>query len=198
MRRALQRGRPLEAAAIVYRLARSGLLGQRGPVFRLTRSEADRLNEIHLLHYRITTYHKWEDIEEGVREELSRNDDVILWNAEDFLARGGQLWVGHVSAHLASVGWSWTSDKVRGYFFPLTASCVLLSHFVTLPAYRGRGFYVALLRHIARTLTAAGAECLFLHSADWNTASCRGISRAGFQPVGLGLDRRSGRLVWLQ
>lgn len=55
--------------------------------------------------------------------------------------------------------------------------------FATLPAWCGRGLYPHLLQGIIAA-EAAEAGLLWIIHAPENRASCRGIARAGFVPVG--------------
>jgi ribosomal protein S18 acetylase RimI-like enzyme len=54
---------------------------------------------------------------------------------------------------------------------------------VTLPAFRRRGLYVALLRHIVGVLRAEGLRRLWIGASLDNTPSIRGFRSAGFRPV---------------
>ncbi len=186
----------MQAAAIIGRMARSRFFGLYGPVYSLEKSEVHKRQTAPAPDCRVSSYDRWCDIDAPIREALSHHGDQIWWDTEQLLSNGGQMWIGSVSGEPASLGWSWPGDKVRAYFFPLTSSCVLLSHFVTFPAFRGRGLYVALLVHIVQALTARGAERFFIHCADWNTASLHGIERVGFRRIGFGIARRNKHLVW--
>lgn len=53
----------------------------------------------------------------------------------------------------------------------------------TLPAWRGRGLYTALLRHIVATLRAERLRRLWIGASLDNTPSIRGFRAAGFRPA---------------
>lgn len=53
----------------------------------------------------------------------------------------------------------------------------------TLPPYRHRGVYTALLLAMAEALRSEGARRLWIGAARGNRPSLRGFARAGFQPV---------------
>jgi hypothetical protein len=55
--------------------------------------------------------------------------------------------------------------------------------FATLPAWRGRGLYPHLLQGIIAAEAAEAARLWIIHAPE-NRASCRGIVKAGFAPVG--------------
>lgn len=54
--------------------------------------------------------------------------------------------------------------------------------FMTVPAWRGRGIYPRLLQIVVEREGAGG--CVWIIHAPENTASGRGIQKAGFQPIG--------------
>lgn len=53
----------------------------------------------------------------------------------------------------------------------------------TLPAWRGRGLYPALLRAIARDLAAEGLEWVWIAARRENLPSLRGFEKAGYVPM---------------
>ena len=55
--------------------------------------------------------------------------------------------------------------------------------FATLPAWRGRGLYPHLLQGIMAAESPPAARLWIIHAPE-NRASCRGIAKAGFAPVG--------------
>lgn len=97
---------------------------------------------------------------------------------------------GH-HAYLASldgrtVGYGWAATRQAsigevGLSFALPRAERYLWDFATLPEYRGRGIYPRLLQAILRM--EAAARAWILHAPE-NQPSGRGITRAGFRPVG--------------
>jgi ribosomal protein S18 acetylase RimI-like enzyme len=53
----------------------------------------------------------------------------------------------------------------------------------TLPAWRGRGLYPALLRAIAQDLAAEGLEWVWIAARRENRPSLRGFEKAGYVPM---------------
>ena len=98
--------------------------------------------------------------------------------------RGGHRpYVARVDGHLAAYGWVATREASFGdgrVRFDVPAPYRYLWDFATLPAWRGRGIYPRLLQAILREEAPEGERFWILH--EWfNTASQRGIARAGFQ-----------------
>ena len=100
----------------------------------------------------------------GHRPYVARLDDVPV-------AYG---WVAGAGATIGELGVSFTLPRGDRYLWD----------FVTLPAWRGRGIYPHLLRAIITAEAAAGAARLWIIHAPENPASARGITKAGFAPVG--------------
>ncbi len=99
--------------------------------------------------------------------------------------RQNRVVTGFVDGHPAASGWS-SGGRVEigelGLDFQLPPGNRYLWDFVTLPAYRGRGIYPALLR--AFIDHESDVERFWVgHDLD-NVASSRGILKAGFQTVG--------------
>ncbi|HEV2236228.1 MAG TPA: GNAT family N-acetyltransferase [Ktedonobacterales bacterium] len=117
-------------------------------------------------------------------------------------AAGSRCFVARVAGTLAA--WGWVSFGVEAigelerslHMRPGEAYCW---DCVTLPAYRGRGLYTALLGHLAATLRGAGAMRLWIGASRANRPSVRGFAAAGFRPaVNLTYLRLGGwRHVWI-
>ncbi len=93
--------------------------------------------------------------------------------------------IGLIEGQPAAIGWS-SAGRVEigelGLDFQLPTGNRYLWDFVTLPAYRGRGIYPALLRAFIEHET--GVERFWVgHDLD-NIASSRGILKTGFRTVG--------------
>jgi RimJ/RimL family protein N-acetyltransferase len=91
-----------------------------------------------------------------------------------------------VGSDIAAYGWVADTDEPlgnSGFVFTPAPGDAWLYDFATLAAYRGRRYYPALLRFIARDLADAGFRRAWIGTAPGNVASQRGILRAGFRPV---------------
>jgi GNAT superfamily N-acetyltransferase len=100
--------------------------------------------------------------------------------------RGHQLYVAKLRAETVAYGWVATTEAEIGSLgltVQLPAGVRYLWDFVTHPAWRGRGIYPRLLHAILVREAATAAQLWIGHDAA-NTASARGIAKAGFQPVG--------------
>jgi hypothetical protein len=107
---------------------------------------------------------------------------------DDLRARrdaGHQTYVARVRGELAGYGWSaarTASIGSLGISFAIPTDARYLWDFVTRPAWRGRGICPRLLQAI---VGAEGDTWRFWIGHDFpNTASARGILKAGFQLVG--------------
>ncbi len=96
----------------------------------------------------------------------------------------GYGWVGTKIGHIRQVGLTWTlGERDR-----------TLWDFATLPEFRGRGVYPHLLQTILRAEPAAAKRFWIGHQGQ-NTASKRGIVKAGFSLNNLTLLTSEGQIV---
>lgn len=128
---------------------------------------------------------------------LARLMDVEKEVVRQRRAAGHQPWLARVGAEPVGWGWAATSAFSIGELnvdVALPPGNRYLWDFVTLPPWRGRGTYPALLQAI---LTRDDAErCWIGH--DWdNRASAQGIAKAGFERVGAAYRLPDGRLALL-
>ena len=102
------------------------------------------------------------------------------------LSSGRLPYVVEKDGLVASYGWVALSAEPigdLGIAFQLEPGEAYIYDCATRPAYRGRGFYPALLRYIARDLGRAGLRRAWIGTAPGNATSQRGIVRAGFTKV---------------
>ncbi len=96
----------------------------------------------------------------------------------------------YLNENLATIGWS--SDGYleldRGVVFPCPSQ-VALFDFLTLPEFRGRGFYTDALRYLINNVQERSVRSIVIAADPNNTSSIKGIWRAGFHPF-LRLNRR--------
>lgn len=94
-----------------------------------------------------------------------------------------------VDGRLAAWGHSyWPGEPARlteigEVFLDYEAKSVSLYDFYTLPEFRGRGLYQALLAAVLRKRFAEGAERAYVTAPASVKAACRGAHRVGFRPV---------------
>jgi ribosomal protein S18 acetylase RimI-like enzyme len=101
-------------------------------------------------------------------------------------AAGRSCYVGWVDGAIATYGWvsigkEWISEL--GLHFELASDDAYIWDCGTLPAYRGRGLYPALLRHIALQLHTEGLHRVWIGADTENVASQKGFMRSGFSPI---------------
>ncbi|HRN54477.1 MAG TPA: GNAT family N-acetyltransferase [Gemmatimonadaceae bacterium] len=119
-----------------------------------------------------------EDATELARVQ-SRTEALV---AERFAA-GHRAYVARLDGAIVAWGWVATRRARIGELaleFDVPAGERYLWNFATLPAYRGRGIYPALLQQVLRQ-EAADAERFWIVYAPENHASAAGIRRAGFR-----------------
>jgi ribosomal protein S18 acetylase RimI-like enzyme len=102
------------------------------------------------------------------------------------LAAGRRCCAAWVSGQPAAWGWvSYETEHVGelGLQLHLRAGEAYIWDCATVPEYRRRGLYAALLAHMARALLAEGVQTIWI-GADYNNApSQAGIGSAGFSAV---------------
>jgi hypothetical protein len=187
-----------QALSLVYRIARTRLCGERHVVFGRATDVLKQWPGPDIAGFVVERVGSWSAMEQLLQTELSTwprqilpDDSRRLWQ------EGSQFWIGRLRGQAVTIAVSRSGQQVQAFFFPLQAQQSLLSHCGTFPCFRGRGLYPATLRQIARHLAAEGTTYIVIHCTDWNTSSKRGIERAGFQPIGIGIKRRGGKLRWL-
>jgi len=196
--RTWQSGGATQAADVLRKSLRDVVKGQHRTLFAMTGQYAKHMPatvnpDLYILHY-----HDWSAIPEPIRNVLFVQKRYLWWDTKTMLAAGAELWVAVQGGHPLSFAVTRRGDKVDVYFFPMTETCSLISHCVTLPEARGRGLYVDMLRHVGKTLAQDGQNRLYIDCTDFNFASERGIHRAGFLAIGRGVHCRSGATIWWQ
>lgn len=185
--------------ALLFKIIRSKFLGRRSLIFRMVPSALPRYTSpIEVADYELREVSSWDMIDQAIRKTFEAYKQYIWWDTQSMLAEGSSFWLGYLDGQLANIIFTTSGDKVRAYYFPMTSECVLISHCVTLPQYRGLHLYSAGLAKIIHTLAGRGFKRFYIGCPDWNTASVQGICRAGFVLLGRGIAKRNGRIVWYQ
>lgn len=99
---------------------------------------------------------------------------------------GRRCFVARVAGTIAAYGWVSQGAESIGELertMRMQPGEAYIWDCVTLPAFRRRGLYVALLRHIVGVLRAEGLRRLWIGASLDNTPSIRGFRSAGFRPV---------------
>ncbi len=118
-------------------------------------------------------------------------------------AAGRQCYTAWVGNELASYGWVSLDEEMIGELnlrVRLLFGEAYIWDCATLPEFRGRGLYSALLVHIIRELRSQPVCRAWIGANLDNLASQRGIANAGFHRVADLLVERvlAMRLVWVQ
>lgn len=177
------------------KMIRSRLLGRWKLVYGLAPPVA---KSVTVSGFEIVCVSSRDMIDESLRDSFRGHEREISWGAEGMLSDGACLWVGYLDGKLASVIWTRTGDKVKSYFFPMTASCVLISHVVTISEYRGHGLLPAMLIEIIHKFMDNGCSRFYIDCWDWNESSQRMIERVGFSLIGRGKHIGKDKAAWYQ
>lgn len=105
---------------------------------------------------------------------------------EQRFQENNEAWVARLSGLPVSFGWLGRERARIGELskvVDLPKGNVYLWNFRTLEPYRGRGYYVQLLKAIL-SLEITVSDRIWIISAPENQSSYNGIIKAGFQPVG--------------
>lgn len=109
--------------------------------------------------------------------------DVADDDVATTLHEGHHAYIAYISNIPVAYGWSATNRANFGegrVHFRVSANQRYLYNFVTLPRWRGLGIYPRLLQSILATESSEHERFWIVHQLA-NTASQRGIARAGFQ-----------------
>jgi GNAT superfamily N-acetyltransferase len=193
--RALRTWQPLTAIRLSWQVLRTQLFYERKYVYGLTPSELHRVPVLDIPGYHIECLSTVPELQH-FEQELCECPGLLPDDVMRLHTFGALFWVGRVNGRLASLGVSRRGAPTRDYFWPLVPSCVMLSHFGTVPEFRGRGLYPAMLTHILRELAPDHVEYFLIECGDWNIGSRRGIEHAGFRHIGYGKATVRGRLSW--
>ena len=101
-------------------------------------------------------------------------------------ATGRHCYAARVDGKLAAYGWVTFDEEAIGELglrFRLKAGEAYIWDCATLPAYRGRLLYPALLSYIVSELRAAGLCRVWIGADMDNIVSQKGMALAGFQPA---------------
>jgi GNAT superfamily N-acetyltransferase len=129
--------------------------------------------------------------------ELTNLTGLTADEAAARLGAGHRCYVARLAGVPVAYGWVARVGASIGELdltFGLSGSDRYLWDFVTLPAWRGRGVYPHLLQGILRAEGLAEHRSWIINAPE-NTASARGIARAGFVDVGDLAFTRQGRVA---
>jgi len=184
--------------SLSLKIIRSKLFGHRSLIFSFDLSSSEGFSPIKVPNYKIVWIPSLNMFDETLKDEFVQYKRYIFPDTETVLCKGSHLWAGYLNGQLAHLSCTRTGDKIDSDFFPMTADCVLISHSLTLPDYRGRGLYLATLTHIIYVLGNKGFKRFYTSCYDYNIFSQRAILHAGFHLIGQGNLKRKGHLTWYQ
>lgn len=133
------------------------------------------------------------DEAELMQQVMNKSGQYVPDHAATKLAEGCLGYIGQVhlpeTDSLLPVAYGWVNLKGEtlgptGFAFHPPTTDVYLFDFATMPDYRGRSYYPALLIYILGELKAQGYKRAWIGTAPGNAVSARSIARTGFQLVG--------------
>jgi ribosomal protein S18 acetylase RimI-like enzyme len=140
-------------------------------------------------------------------ESLPELAEAAGWDAgEEYRKRfeaGRCCYTARVGGQLAAYGWASFDEEIIGELrlrLKLLAGEAYIYDCFTVPSFRRRHLYSALLVYILEALRGEKLRRVWIGTNTENLASQRGIARAGFQRVaGIGVARVLAlRMVWVQ
>ncbi len=143
----------------------------------------------------LATFHAERITEVKLLVQLSQSG---LSAIEARLADGNDAYVAFFQGQAVAYGWCATRREQIGphLAWSLTPNERSLWDFNTLYAWRGRGIYPRLLQTILQSEVGA-AEHFWIGHETGNTASQRGIRKAGFHPTIEGVPTAAGQTQWI-
>lgn len=126
-----------------------------------------------------------------IQSAMEKAGIYIPHDAARRLAAGREGYIGEIMEsinRLVAVTYGWVALSAEplgntGCAFDPPPAEAYLYDFATVPDYRGRGFYPALLRFILTDLAAQGVNRAWIGTEPGNDTSARSIKRAGFTKV---------------
>jgi RimJ/RimL family protein N-acetyltransferase len=98
-----------------------------------------------------------------------------------------QCYMGFVDDEIAHIAWIYYPHEAKRHptrFRRLRSDEVAIANCVTLPAFRGRGVYPAVLRQLLARLQSEGYRHCYMYIDAGNEPSRRGVMKVGLAPVG--------------
>jgi hypothetical protein len=123
--------------------------------------------------------------------EMSRGVDKLF-------SQGCELWLGRLEGKTAGICWSRMHKRRSDYFIPLEETDATILSCDVFPAFRGQGIFPAMLQTMVNTLMDHDQICqVYIDCKSWNTASIRGIQKAGFVSIGKAVRMVLFDRVWI-
>lgn len=109
----------------------------------------------------------------------------MIRQMDKLFSKGCELWLGQLEGKTAGICWSNRQGRRDDYFVRLEETdATILSCFV-FPTFRGKGIYPTMLEEMVNMLMRQDQICkVYVDCKSWNTASSRGIQKAGFVSIG--------------
>lgn len=174
------------------------ILGRRYCVFEFYAKQDISSTAVQFPELKISTYDKWEQIGDILKKQIQEEKKWLHWEFNDWLLKGWTLWIGTVDDNIAIVAWTRPGgNDCSDFFFPISLNWRLIWQTTTMPSFRGRGLYPAMLQHICEQFKGEGVEKIYIHCLDYNLPSIKGIQKAGFKKIGTALETKwKLRRIW--
>jgi ribosomal protein S18 acetylase RimI-like enzyme len=98
-----------------------------------------------------------------------------------------ECYLAYCRDKIAHLAWIYYPDQAKKHPTPfriLRPGEAAIANCVTLPEFRGRGIYPAVVRNLLQELRKQGYRRCYMYIERENIASQRGVSKIGFTPVG--------------
>lgn len=130
----------------------------------------------------VSVYTTWDDIPEGFRGHVLPRPLLNIMYHRLRAGKAKLLCLSEDDAKLQAFGWVQDWSPFQKKFGAFLAPSTVLGPYNTLPGERRKGFYGRLLSH---SLSLCGEDgSVVIYATPDNHASHKGITRAGFEPVG--------------
>jgi RimJ/RimL family protein N-acetyltransferase len=140
---------------------------------------------------------------EGLPELSKATGEVVENEFQKRLESGRRCYTAWTGGRMGAYGWVSLEEEWIGELrlhLRLSPGEAYIWDCFTLPAFRQKYLYTALLSYIIASLRLEQLRRVWIGTNADNLASQRGIARAGFQPVGVISAERAlaMRMVWVQ
>ena len=183
---------------LLFLSLRDALFEQKHIVFCLSGNAIDLCGRCHVEGVTFQRFHTWDEVGERIKADIAQAAKSVWWGSPDWFDRGWQLWVGKVEGSLGVLSWSRDDKHSSGFFCPVPPRSMVIWQTVTLPDFRGRHLYSAMLAHVVETKAREGFERFYISCRDYNMSSRAGIRRVGFERIGCARVRKWSKLsIWV-
>ena len=178
-----------------FRVARNIIWGDARLLFLMGRNDLATCGKP-APRLRVVRFDRETGINANLQQMIERHRRHLWWDIDGLLKSGHVFYAGYAEEEMCCFAAIRSGPDVERYFFPMGEDWMLISHCVTLPGARGKGFYPELLQHVIH-LNSEWCGTVVIDASDWNRSSAKPIERVGFHRVGLGMHRHGGKILFV-